>query len=153
MNHFPWSCKGKIRSWPFDLGMGKVKRHLECESSFSNYNRIHWVVCKTQQWQGDIERFMRDIWGGEERAASWAQFPRELGHISQRNFLFKRGWYLLLWGGHTEWICTARKRAQISKLFMGRKFEADWSVSCCWRGHTVLSVHLTVGMHFELLYS
>jgi len=31
-----------------DLGMGKVKRHLEGERSFSNYKRMHWVLCKTQ---------------------------------------------------------------------------------------------------------
>jgi hypothetical protein len=86
MNHVPWSCKGKIRSWPLDLGMGKVKRHLEGERSFSNYKRMHWVLCKTQ-WEEEIERFMRELWGGEERAARWVHFPREIGRISQGDFL------------------------------------------------------------------
>jgi hypothetical protein len=61
MNHVPWSCKGKIRSWPLDLGMGKVKRHLEGEMSFLNYKRMHWVVCKTTKRVEEIEIFPREL--------------------------------------------------------------------------------------------
>jgi hypothetical protein len=42
--------KGKIRSWPLDLGLGKVKRHFgEVKGHFQIYKRMHWVVCKTQE--------------------------------------------------------------------------------------------------------
>jgi hypothetical protein len=36
--------KGKIRSWPLDLGMGK-----EGERSLSDYKRMPRVVCKTSE--------------------------------------------------------------------------------------------------------
>jgi hypothetical protein len=44
--------------------MKKLKGHLEGERSFSNYKRMHWVMCKTQQ-EEDIERFPRELERGK----------------------------------------------------------------------------------------
>ena len=39
--------KGKIRSWPLDLGLGKCRDTWEVKGHFQIYKRMHWVVCKT----------------------------------------------------------------------------------------------------------
>jgi hypothetical protein len=36
---------------------------------------------------------------------------------------------------------------------VGTKFEVDSSVSCCKRGRTFISIHLTMGMNFEVFCS
>ena len=77
MNHVPWSCKGKIISWPLDLGMGKVKRHLEGERSLLYYKRMPRVVCKTSE--EDWERAWRGKWVADFGMVSkedWEHFPR-----------------------------------------------------------------------------
>jgi hypothetical protein len=87
--------------------MGKVKRHFEGERSFSNYKRMHWVVCKTTK-EEEIERFPRELERGK-RAAWRTHFPRDLGHISQgRNFYFVSDEIYCCEGGHTVRICTVR---------------------------------------------
>ena len=68
MNHAPWSCKGKIRS-----------RVGEGEGSLSDYKRMHWIVCKTQQREEEIEIFSRELERGKWAANFWHGFQGRLG--------------------------------------------------------------------------
>jgi hypothetical protein len=52
----------------------------------------------------------------EERAASWVHFPREIGHISQGDFMCEVVVFFVVVGGRTiqigtiHTVCTTRKK-------------------------------------------
>jgi hypothetical protein len=92
--------------------MGKVKRHLEGKRSFSNYKRMHWVVCKTQEkkrLKDFRERFEEERKGQQRRCIS----QRRLGTFPKAYLCGSVLIFFVVVGGrivgiHT--VCTARDR-------------------------------------------
>ena len=92
INHVPWSCKGKIRSWPLDLGWGRWKDTFEGKCHFHIYKKMHWVVCKTC-WE-DIGRRVKEIFWVSLREES----EQQRGHIFQgRRAQIQRKFYVIFW--------------------------------------------------------
>ena len=74
-----WSFKGKIKSWPLDLGIGESEKSLSC------YKRKPRVVCKTRRAFSKSEHLASLIFIEREHISQEGMNPKER-HASQEAF-------------------------------------------------------------------
>jgi hypothetical protein len=105
-------------------------------------------------------KFVRDferIWKKKLFAVSLAQFPRDIGHISQGHFPCEKCWeYCCCWRPYcTDPYSTYNKKKEhkFRCCFASTIFEARLKFFFAAGGFSVLSVQLTVGTNFKVLFS
>jgi hypothetical protein len=103
--------------------MGKVKRHLEGERSFSNYKRMHWVVCKIQK-EKRILRYFQERSREESGWQGGCISQGRLGTFSKVNCYVSVLIFIASIGGCTVQIhivCTLREKGMNFKARKAHK--------------------------------